>query len=97
MFVFNRAENMAQKAAREEPLPEEDPSNPVFKPIPEPPRLDSFLITNQISNYCNQINGYATIPFSSKKIQIDIGIKSKNYHWKSLFIFYIKETRASGK
>lgn len=49
---------MARKAAGEEPLPEEDPSNPVFKPLPEPSRLESFLITNQISNYCNQINGY---------------------------------------
>ncbi|CAL5407031.1 unnamed protein product [Camellia sinensis] len=52
-----RTENMARKAAGEELLPEEDPSNPIFKPIPEPSRLDSFLITNQISNYCNQING----------------------------------------
>ena len=54
----NRAENLARKAAGEDPLPEEDPSNPIFKPLPEPSRLDSFLITNQISNYCNQINGY---------------------------------------
>ncbi|KAK1281889.1 Eukaryotic translation initiation factor 3 subunit H [Acorus calamus] len=52
-----RIDNNARKAAGEEPLPEEDPSNPIFKPIPEPSRLDSFLITNQISNYCNQING----------------------------------------
>ena len=51
---------MAWKATGEEPLPEEDPSNPIFKPIPEPSRLDSFLITNQIANYCNQINGYVT-------------------------------------
>lgn len=51
---------MARKAAGEEPLPEEDPSNPIFKPLPEPSRLESFLITNQISNYCNQINGYVT-------------------------------------
>lgn len=55
--MFCRADNMARKAASEELLPEEDPSNPVFKPIPEPSRLDSFLITNQIANYCNQING----------------------------------------
>ncbi|KAL0392543.1 UNVERIFIED_CONTAM: Eukaryotic translation initiation factor 3 subunit H [Sesamum radiatum] len=48
----------------EEPLPEEDPSNPIFKPIPEPSRLDSFLITNQIANYCNQINGVAGQSFS---------------------------------
>ncbi|GMP78261.1 hypothetical protein CsSME_00034263 [Camellia sinensis var. sinensis] len=59
-----RTENMARKAAGEELLPEEDPSNPIFKPIPEPSRLDSFLITNQISNYCNQINGVAGQSFS---------------------------------
>uniref|UniRef100_A0A803LTE2 MPN domain-containing protein n=1 Tax=Chenopodium quinoa TaxID=63459 RepID=A0A803LTE2_CHEQI len=59
-----RAENMARKASGEEPLPEEDPSNPIFKPIPEPSRLDSFLITNQIGNYCNQINGVAGQNFS---------------------------------
>uniref|UniRef100_A0A1D1XP85 Eukaryotic translation initiation factor 3 subunit H n=1 Tax=Anthurium amnicola TaxID=1678845 RepID=A0A1D1XP85_9ARAE len=52
-----RADNMTRKAQGEEPLPEEDPSLPFFKPLPEPSRLDSFLITNQISNYCNQING----------------------------------------
>lgn len=59
--LLYRAENMARKAAGEEPLPEEDPSNPIFKPVPEPSRLDSFLITNQISNYCNQVNGYSIL------------------------------------
>ncbi|XP_078434665.1 translation initiation factor 3 subunit H1 [Wolffia australiana] len=52
-----RTENMARKAAGEEPLPEEDAANPLFKPLPEPSRLETYLITNQISNYCNQING----------------------------------------
>ncbi|GAB2267051.1 Eukaryotic translation initiation factor 3 subunit H [Dionaea muscipula] len=52
-----RQENLARIAAGEDPLPEEDPSNPVFKPLVEPSRLDSFLLTNQISNYCNQIHG----------------------------------------
>ncbi|XP_022734945.1 eukaryotic translation initiation factor 3 subunit H-like isoform X2 [Durio zibethinus] len=59
-----RAENMARKAAGEEPLPEEDPSNPIFKPIPEPSRLEGFLITNQIANYCNQINAVAGQSFN---------------------------------
>ncbi|KAL5703115.1 zeta-carotene isomerase [Ranunculus cassubicifolius] len=59
-----RADNMARKAAGEELLPEEDPTNPLFKPLPEPSRLDSYLITNQISNYCNQINGVAGQSFS---------------------------------
>ncbi|KAG6750024.1 hypothetical protein POTOM_047102 [Populus tomentosa] len=58
--VLFMSENMSRKAAGEEPLPEEDPLNHIFKPIPEPSRLDSFLITNQIANYCNQINGYVT-------------------------------------
>ncbi|KAK9671360.1 hypothetical protein RND81_12G024800 [Saponaria officinalis] len=59
-----RADNAARKAAGEEPLPEEDPTNPIFKPIPDPSRLESFLITNQISNHCNQINGVAGQNFS---------------------------------
>lgn len=59
-----RAENAARKAAGEEPLPEEDPSLAIFKPIPEPSRLDSFLYTNQIANYCNEINGVAGQSFS---------------------------------
>ncbi|KAL8514996.1 hypothetical protein ACS0TY_013907 [Phlomoides rotata] len=56
-YQKRKAENAARKNVGEEPLPEEDPTNAIFKPIPEPSRLDSFLITNQISNYCNQING----------------------------------------
>jgi hypothetical protein len=43
----------------EEPLPKEDPSNPAFKPIIDPSRLESYLITNQFSNYCDQIKGYS--------------------------------------
>ena len=54
---------MTRKAAGEEPLPEEDPTNPIFKPLPEPSRLDSYLITNQIANYCNQINGYSAAAY----------------------------------
>ncbi|KAF2589588.1 hypothetical protein F2Q70_00041881 [Brassica cretica] len=57
-------ENSLAKSAGEEPLPEEDPSNPIFKPIPEPSRLESFLITNQVSNFCGQINGVAGQNFS---------------------------------
>ncbi|MCO5570098.1 hypothetical protein L7F22_023814 [Adiantum nelumboides] len=54
-----RTENMSRRALGEEPLPEEDPNNPIFKPLVEPSRLDGYLITNQISNYCSQINGFA--------------------------------------
>jgi len=59
-----RADNMARKAAGEEPLPEEDSSNPLFKPIIEPSRLESYLITNQVANYCDQIKGFSGQSFS---------------------------------
>ena len=49
-----KQENQARRTAGEEALPEEDPAQ--FKPITEPPQLDNYLITNQISNYCDQIN-----------------------------------------
>jgi translation initiation factor 3 subunit H len=51
-----RAENFQRRAGGEEPLPEEDINNPIFKALSEPSKLDSLLITNQINNYCNQIN-----------------------------------------
>lgn len=65
-----RAENATRRAAGEEPLPEEDPSNPIFKPVPEPSRIDAYLITNQISNYCSQINVF-TGPALSKMYLMD--------------------------
>lgn len=64
-FSYCRAENAARRLSGEEPLPEEDPNNPIFKPLLEPSRLDSYLITNQIANYCGQVNGYAgPLPWS---------------------------------
>lgn len=59
-----RDENEARKAAGEDPLPEGDSSNPFFKPIPEPSRLESLLITNRIADYCNQIHRVAGHSFS---------------------------------
>jgi hypothetical protein len=38
----------------EEPLPEEDPN--LFKPLPEPSLVDSFLVASQISTYSDQLN-----------------------------------------
>lgn len=52
-----KQENMARRAAGEEPLPEEDPA--MFKPIPEPPALDQYLITNQIASYCDLLGATA--------------------------------------
>eukprot|EP01102_Stenamoeba_stenopodia_P002380 TRINITY_DN121_c0_g1_i1.p1 TRINITY_DN121_c0_g1~~TRINITY_DN121_c0_g1_i1.p1 ORF type:complete len:349 (+),score=97.74 TRINITY_DN121_c0_g1_i1:209-1255(+) len=56
-----RAENIQRRANGEEELPEEEsPSvNPLFKPIEQPSRLESLLITNQINNYCQQVNQFA--------------------------------------
>jgi C-terminal region of eIF3h len=86
--TLNRQENMARKAAGEEPLPEEDPANPIFKPIPEPSRLDSYLITNQISNYCNQINGYS-LPLSSSLIKQNFLIRWRTFHVASMCYIFI--------
>lgn len=47
-----RQENAARRAAGEEPLPEEDPA--AFKPIPEPPMLEQYLVVNQLSAGCER-------------------------------------------
>jgi len=39
--------------------PEEEDLTQMFKPITHPSRLESLLITNQINNYCHQINQFA--------------------------------------
>jgi len=59
-----KLENVARKKSGEEILPEEDPSNPIFKPLPEPNRLESVLITNQINNYCKQLNQFSATSLS---------------------------------
>ncbi|KAF8058059.1 TIF3H1 [Scenedesmus sp. PABB004] len=52
-----RQENIARRAAGEEALPEEDPV--LFKPIPEPSALDTYLATSQIAGYCDLLSGAA--------------------------------------
>jgi len=59
-----RGENAVRKMNGEEVLPEEDPHLPIFKIIPEPSRLESLLITNQINDYCKQINQFAGNSFT---------------------------------
>eukprot|EP01112_Ceratiomyxa_fruticulosa_P006068 TRINITY_DN16865_c0_g1_i1.p1 TRINITY_DN16865_c0_g1~~TRINITY_DN16865_c0_g1_i1.p1 ORF type:complete len:367 (+),score=113.96 TRINITY_DN16865_c0_g1_i1:165-1265(+) len=39
-------------------------TNPLFKTINQPSRLESLLITNQINNYCEQINSFAGSAFT---------------------------------
>ena len=55
-----RAENAQRRAQGQEVLPEEEPGNPLFKPLPEPSRLDGFLIVNQVANYCAQVDQFGT-------------------------------------
>jgi len=52
-----KLENAQRKAAGLELLPEEIP--PTFKLPPEPSRLESLLISNQIGSYCEQVKQYA--------------------------------------
>jgi len=59
-----RLENAKRKEEGLEPLPENEPSNPVFKNIPEPSRLQSLLVGKQIHTYCDQINRFAGNSFS---------------------------------
>lgn len=49
-----RQENQARRAAGDELLPEEDPN--LFKPVPEVSLLDNYLVTSQMSTYCDQLN-----------------------------------------
>ena len=62
-----RAENEERVARGEDPLPEvPDPSHPAFRPIPEDARadkLDSLLISAQLSTYCDQVNSFAGLVF----------------------------------
>jgi len=57
-----KLENAQRKAAGLESLPEDDPN--LFKPIPEPSRLESVLITNQINSYCGQIKHFGESTFA---------------------------------
>mmetsp|Transcript_38130 Transcript_38130/g.61066 ORF Transcript_38130/g.61066 Transcript_38130/m.61066 type:complete len:359 (+) Transcript_38130:78-1154(+) len=55
-----KQENLARRAAGQELLPEEeDANNPAFKTLTEPSRLEGFLITNQVNQYCNQIQDFS--------------------------------------
>lgn len=58
------AENSARRARGEPPLPEED-INKIYKPLPPISRLETLLISNQIKNYCQQINDFTSQSFSN--------------------------------
>jgi len=59
-----KEENKLRRDGGEAPLPEEDATNPIFKPIPQPSRLEALLISHQIDNYCKQINTHASQSFT---------------------------------
>ena len=63
-----RQENASRRANGEEPLPEEDPTNPIFRPVPEPGRLDQLLISNSITNYCDQTSSFAGLTYSKLEL-----------------------------
>lgn len=49
-----RQENQARRAAGDDLLPEEDPT--LFRPVPEVSLLDNYIVTSQLSAYCDQLN-----------------------------------------
>ena len=51
--------------SRRSPLVLQDTSsNPLFKPIPQPSRLEALLIANQMQSYCQQINAFSGQSFA---------------------------------
>merc|ERR1712146_150914 len=49
----------------EEPQPEEDlAANSLFKTMPQPSRLESLLIANQMQAYCQQVNQFTGQSFA---------------------------------
>lgn len=57
-------ENAARLAAGQEALPDEDLSkNALFKPLPEPPRLDTYLAERHMGSYCDQVTRTANEAF----------------------------------
>ena len=53
------AENAARANRGESPLPEED-INKVLRPVMQPQRIDALLASQQITQYCDQINQFST-------------------------------------
>lgn len=59
-YQQKKQQENAQRVTRgEEALPEEDLTK-IFKPIPAPSRLDTLLISNQVTNYCKQVGQFSS-------------------------------------
>lgn len=64
-----KQENANRRRRGQQELPEKgDEADPIWKPIPPPPQLDSLLITNQIGYYCDQVNELAGGNYSKHMI-----------------------------
>jgi len=63
-YLLKKRQDIAQRRQAGEDINEGEDVNTIFKTPPQPSRLDSLLITNQISNYCKQINQHAGQSFS---------------------------------
>ena len=60
-----KAEASQRMLRGEEALPEEDLSaNSLFKPLPQPSRLESLLIAIQMQAYCQQVNQFTGQSFA---------------------------------
>ncbi|EOD30958.1 hypothetical protein EMIHUDRAFT_352743 [Emiliania huxleyi CCMP1516] len=59
-----KAEKAAKLLKGEEVADEDTSSNPLFKPIPQPSRLEALLIANQMQSYCQQINAFSGQSFA---------------------------------
>lgn len=65
VLAKRKQENEQRRRQGLPPLSEDDlTTNPAFKALPEPSRLDALLFNNQISNFCQQINQYCGQSFN---------------------------------
>eukprot|EP01132_Coremiostelium_polycephalum_P003990 gene3990-4991_t len=63
LFVYQKniqnQKNYIQKRALEGQKVDEDELASMFKPVNQPSKLSSLLLTNQINNYCDQIHSFS--------------------------------------
>lgn len=71
-----QAEAEHRAATGKDPLPEEDPKNPLFKPMNKPNRLETYLLSNQIDYYCDSITKVAEQSF--QKLYLMEALQKKN-------------------
>jgi len=63
-YLQKQKQEKALAGDKAETVEEDLSQNPLFKPIAEPSRLEGLLVSNQIENYCKQINLFAGQSFS---------------------------------